>query len=147
MSNDPLLQPYQLKHLTLRNRIMTTSHEPAYPEDGMTSVPPTHHHETAHRYNPKLMEDWDIARVIQDYGDAAERMKAGGMDGLEIECYGHLPDQFWSPLTNLRDRMVRKRWKAAPVSRVRSWLACAIRWVMSSFWVSGSRWTKPPPAA
>ena len=35
MSNDPLLQPYQLKHLTLRNRIMTTSHEPAYGEDGM----------------------------------------------------------------------------------------------------------------
>ena len=35
MSKDPLLQPYQLKHLTLRNRIMTTSHEPAYPEDGM----------------------------------------------------------------------------------------------------------------
>ena len=35
MSNDPLLQPYQLKHLTLRNRIMTTSHEPAYGDDGM----------------------------------------------------------------------------------------------------------------
>jgi hypothetical protein len=35
MSNDPLLQPYRLKHLTLRNRIMITSHEPAYPEDGM----------------------------------------------------------------------------------------------------------------
>lgn len=35
MSNDPLLQPYQLKHLTLRNRIMTTSHEPAYADDGM----------------------------------------------------------------------------------------------------------------
>ena len=35
MSNDPLLQPFQLKHLTLRNRIITTSHEPAYPEDGM----------------------------------------------------------------------------------------------------------------
>ena len=35
MSNDPLLQPYQLKHLTLRNRIMITAHEPAYPEDGM----------------------------------------------------------------------------------------------------------------
>ena len=34
-SNDPLLQPYRLKHLTLRNRIMTTSHKPAYPEDGM----------------------------------------------------------------------------------------------------------------
>ncbi len=35
MSNDPLLQPYTLKHLTLKNRIMITSHEPAYPEDGM----------------------------------------------------------------------------------------------------------------
>ena len=35
MSSDPLLQPYQLKHLTLRNRVMTTSHEPAYPDDGM----------------------------------------------------------------------------------------------------------------
>ena len=32
---DPLLQPFQLKHLVLKNRIMTTSHEPAYPEDGM----------------------------------------------------------------------------------------------------------------
>ena len=35
MSNDPLLQPFKLKHLTLRNRLMTSSHEPAYPEDGM----------------------------------------------------------------------------------------------------------------
>ena len=35
MFKDPLLQPFQLKHLTLKNRIMTTSHEPAYPEDGM----------------------------------------------------------------------------------------------------------------
>ncbi|NMD08529.1 MAG: N-methylproline demethylase, partial [Phyllobacteriaceae bacterium] len=34
-SSDPLLQSYQLKHLTLKNRIMITSHEPAYPEDGM----------------------------------------------------------------------------------------------------------------
>ena len=35
MSPDPMLQPFQLKHLTLRNRIMTTSCEPAYPQDGM----------------------------------------------------------------------------------------------------------------
>ncbi|MER8436716.1 N-methylproline demethylase, partial [Mesorhizobium sp. M1393] len=34
-TNDPLLQPYQLKHLTLKNRVMSTSHEPAYSEDGM----------------------------------------------------------------------------------------------------------------
>ena len=35
MTSDPLLQPYQLKHLTLKNRVMSTSHEPAYSEDGM----------------------------------------------------------------------------------------------------------------
>jgi 2,4-dienoyl-CoA reductase-like NADH-dependent reductase (Old Yellow Enzyme family)/thioredoxin reductase len=34
-SSDPLLQPFQLKHLTLKNRIMSTSHEPNYHEDGM----------------------------------------------------------------------------------------------------------------
>lgn len=33
--NDPLLQPYRLKHLTLKNRVMSTSHEPAYSQDGM----------------------------------------------------------------------------------------------------------------
>ncbi|MFO1165714.1 MAG: NADH:flavin oxidoreductase [Paracoccus sp. (in: a-proteobacteria)] len=183
MSKDPLLQPYQLKHLTLRNRIMTTSHEPAYPEDGMPKAryaayhaeraragvalamtagsaavsrdsPPvfnnilaykdevvpwirqltdachdhgcavmiqlTHlgrrtswakgdwlpslsssrHREPAHRAFPKLAEDWDIERIISDFADATERMQAGGMDGIELQVYGHLLDQFWSPLTN-----------------------------------------------
>ena len=183
MSNDPLLQPYQLKHLTLKNRIMTTSHEPAYPEDGMPkeryaayhaerakagvalamtagsaavskdsppvfnnilaykdevvphiqrltdachehgcavmiqlthlgrrtgwnkgdwlpSVSSSKHREPAHRSFPKLIEDWDIERIISDFADATERMKAGGMDGIELQVYGHLLDQFWSPLTN-----------------------------------------------
>ncbi|TVS05881.1 MAG: FAD-binding protein [Rhodobacteraceae bacterium] len=183
MSNDPLLQPYQLKHLTLRNRIMTTAHEPAYPEDGMPKAryvayhaerakagvalamtagsasvsrdsPPafnnvlvwkdevvphiraltdachdhgcavmiqlshlgrrtgwnkgdwlpslssSRHREPAHRAFPKLAEDWDIERIISDFTDAAERMQAGGMDGIELQVYGHLLDQFWSPLTN-----------------------------------------------
>lgn len=31
---DPLLQPFKLKHLTLKNRIFSTSHEPAYSEAG-----------------------------------------------------------------------------------------------------------------
>jgi N-methyl-L-proline demethylase len=178
MSNDPLLQPYQLKHLTLRNRIMTTAHEPAYPEDGMPKAryvayhaerakagvalamtagsaavsrdsPPvfnnvlvwkdevvphiraltdachdhgcavmiqlTHlgrrtgwnkgdwlpslssskHREPAHRAFPELVEDWDIERIIADVADAAERMQVGGMDGVELQVYGHLLDQFW----------------------------------------------------
>ncbi|UWR63626.1 NADH:flavin oxidoreductase [Phaeobacter inhibens] len=183
MSHDPLLQPYQLKHLTLRNRIMTTSHEPAYPEEGMPkeryaayhaerakagvalamtagsaavsrdsppvfnnilaykdevvpwirnltdqlhehgcaamiqlthlgrrtgwdkgdwlpSISSSRHREPAHRAFPKLAEDWDITRAIADFADAAERMKEGGMDGIELQVYGHLLDQFWSPLTN-----------------------------------------------
>ncbi|MCC2690098.1 MAG: N-methylproline demethylase [Rhizobiaceae bacterium] len=33
--NDPLLQPFQLKHLSLKNRVMSTSHEPSYSEDGL----------------------------------------------------------------------------------------------------------------
>lgn len=186
MSKDPLLQPYQLKHLTLKNRIMITSHEPAYPEDGMPkdryrayhetrakagvaltmtagsaavsrnsppvfnnilaykdevvpwvkrltdachdhgcavmiqlthlgrrthwnkgdwlpAVSSSHEREPAHRAFPKQVEDWDIARIVQDYADAAERMKAGGMDGIELQAYGHLMDQFWSPVTNTLD--------------------------------------------
>ena len=186
MSNDPLLQPFQLKHLTLRNRIITTSHEPAYPEDGMPKdryrmyhverakagiamtmtagsaavskdSPPVfnnilvykdevvgwmkrlvdecHSHgaavmiqlthlgrrtrwdkgdwlpvvsssnlrEPAHRAFPKKAEEWDIARITRDYADAAERMKAAGLDGIELLCHGHLLDQFMSPLTNTMD--------------------------------------------
>ena len=52
---------------------------------------------------PKEAEEWDLERIISDYADAAERMKAGGMDGLELECYGHFIDQFWSPITNVRE--------------------------------------------
>ncbi|RYF51203.1 MAG: N-methylproline demethylase [Cytophagaceae bacterium] len=183
MKNDPLLQPYQLKHLTLRNRIMTTSHEPAYAEEGMPkklyrayhverakagiamtmtagsaaisrdsppvfnnvlaykdevvgwmkdlvdechehgaavmiqlthlgrrtrwdkgdwlpAVSSSHSREPAHRSFPKRIEHWDIERIIKDYADAAERMKAAGLDGIELQAYGHLMDQFWSPLTN-----------------------------------------------
>ncbi|MCZ7676141.1 MAG: hypothetical protein M5U35_10075 [Roseovarius sp.] len=34
MKNDPLLEPFQLRHLTLRNRIMSTAHAPSYQEGG-----------------------------------------------------------------------------------------------------------------
>ncbi|MFN3954007.1 MAG: FAD-dependent oxidoreductase [Pararhodobacter sp.] len=186
MATDPLLQPYQLKHLRLKNRLMITSHEPAYPEDGMpkdryrayhveraragvsmtmtagsASVardsPPvfnnilawkdevvgwmktltdechdhgcavmiqlthlgrrtrwdkadwlpvisaSHEREPSHKAFPKKAEDWDIARIMEDYTDAAERMQAAGLDGIELQAYGHLMDQFWSPLTNTLD--------------------------------------------
>ena len=33
--SDPLFAPFTIKKLTLRNRIVSTSHEPAYGEDGL----------------------------------------------------------------------------------------------------------------
>ena len=183
--DDPLLSPFQLKHLLLRNRVMSTAHEPAYAQDGMPKeryrlyheekakggialtmtagsalvspdspaafgnlhayddaivpwlvelsdaihthgcaamiqishlgrrtgwnkadwlpvVAPTGLREPAHRAFPKEAEDWDIDRIVADYASAAQRMQAGGMDGFEIEAYGHLFDGFWSPITNQR---------------------------------------------
>lgn len=184
--NDPLLQPFQLKHLTLKNRLMTSAHEPAYTDDGMPkeryrlyhaaraeaglamtmtagsalvskdsppafgnilayreevvrwmselvdcchehdckvmiqlthlgrrahwnhsdwlpTVSPSGMREPAHRAFPKIIEDWDIERIVADYALAAEHMQAAGLDGIELQCYGHLIDQFWSPVTNFRD--------------------------------------------
>ncbi|MFW5833045.1 MAG: FAD-dependent oxidoreductase [Pseudomonadota bacterium] len=183
---DPLLQPFRLCHLVLKNRILSTAHEPAYGEDGLPKaryrryheekargglaltmtagsavvardspeafgnlhaykdeivpwlqeltdachahgcavmmqlthlgrrtswnradwlpvVAPSAVREPAHRAFPKALEDWDLDRIVVDYADAAERLQAGGLDGIELEAYGHLLDQFWSPATNLRD--------------------------------------------
>lgn len=185
-ATDPLLRPFQLGRLKLRNRIMSTSHEPAYSEDGMPKdryrlyhvekakggialtmtagsavvspdSPPVfgnllaykdeivpwlrrlsdecHAHgaavmiqlthlgrrttwnkadwlpvlapspirEPAHRSFPKALEDWDIDRIVGDYGAAAARMEAAGLDGIAFNAYGHLVDQFWSPATNRRE--------------------------------------------
>jgi len=182
---DPLLEPYQLGHLTLKNRIVSTAHEPNYHEGGMPTdryrayhvekakgglamtmtagsavvspdspeafgnlhaykdeivpwlrklvdecheydckvmiqlthlgrrtswnkgdwlpvISPSPIREPAHRAFPKEMEDWDIDRVVADFVAAAQRIQAAGLDGFEIECYGHLMDSFWSPLTNQR---------------------------------------------
>ena len=72
-------------------------------DDWLPVLGASHVREPAHRAFPKAMEDFDIARVVAAYADAAERVKAAGLDGLEVEAYGHLIDQFWSPLTNHRD--------------------------------------------
>ncbi|MFO1070119.1 MAG: NADH:flavin oxidoreductase [Geminicoccaceae bacterium] len=184
--SDPLLTPFRLKHLTLRNRVLSTAHEPAYSEDGLPKdryrlyhlekarggvaltmtagsavvgedsppafgnlhayrdeiVPwlrrladdchgagcavmiqlthlgrrtgwnkghwlpvlaPSPVREPAHRAFPKEAEDWDLDRIAGQYAAAAQRMQAAGLDGIELEAYGHLLDQFWSPATNRRD--------------------------------------------
>jgi len=184
-TSDPLLQPFQLKNLTLRNRIMSTAHEPAYSEEGMPKdryrlyheekakggialtaiggstnvsldspavfgnldagsddilpwfqkladgvhangaavmcqithlgrrtawntgdwlpiVSPSMVREPAHRGFPKEIETFDINRIVKDLGAGARRCKEGGLDGVELEAYGHLTDSFWSPRTNNR---------------------------------------------
>ncbi|MFO0997458.1 MAG: NADH:flavin oxidoreductase [Alphaproteobacteria bacterium] len=183
---DALFEPLRIKNLTIRNRIMSTAHAPAYGEGGMPGeryqayheekakgglgldifggsstiaieCPPTfgqlsvaddrviphlqkmaeriHRHgaatfcqishsgrrtrwdqgqwlapvapsairEPEHRPFPKEMEDWDFDRIRRDYGQAARRVKAGGIDGVEL-LYGggHLMLQFWSPSANTR---------------------------------------------
>lgn len=183
---DPLLQPYRLKHLNLKNRIFSTSHEPAYSVGGMPTsryqayheekarggaamtmiggssvvakdspqafgnlyihddaiiphfkqlaervhaydcavmcqithlgrrtswnkenwlpvISASHQREPAHRSFPKTMEDFDIARTVKAYGEAAKRARAGNLDGVEVEAYGHLFDAFLSPRTNTRE--------------------------------------------
>jgi 2,4-dienoyl-CoA reductase-like NADH-dependent reductase (Old Yellow Enzyme family)/thioredoxin reductase len=70
--------------------------------DWLPVLAPSPVREPAHRSFPKAIEDWDIERIVGDYATAAQRMQAAGLDGIEIEAYGHLPDQFWSPATNHR---------------------------------------------
>ena len=66
MKNDPLLQPYTIKHLTLKNRIMTTSHEPAYPENGMPSERYAAYHEERAKAGIALAMTAGSAAVSRD---------------------------------------------------------------------------------
>lgn len=183
---DPLLAPFDIRHLRLRNRVVSTSHEPAYSQDGMPKdryrlyhrekarggvgltmiggsavvsrdsppafgnltlyddaivpwlrrladdvheagaavmcqithlgrrssnlsgdwlplVYPSSLREPAHRSFPKVAESWDLDRIVDDFVSAAQRCAEAGLDGLEVQHYGHLLDAFTSPATNLRD--------------------------------------------
>lgn len=53
--------------------------------------------EPAHRSYPKAAEPWDLDRIVSDFASAAQRAKAAGLDGIELEHYGHLLDAFASP--------------------------------------------------
>ncbi|HET7280147.1 MAG TPA: N-methylproline demethylase, partial [Dermatophilaceae bacterium] len=59
--------------------------------------------EPAHRSFPKVAEPWDLDRIVADYAAAAQRCVAAGLDGIELQSYGHLFDAFHSPATNHRD--------------------------------------------
>jgi 2,4-dienoyl-CoA reductase-like NADH-dependent reductase (Old Yellow Enzyme family) len=66
-------------------------------------VSPSGVREPVHRGNAKTIEVEEIRRIVQDYAQAARRVKASGLDGIEISAaHQHLIDQFWSPRTNHR---------------------------------------------
>jgi 2,4-dienoyl-CoA reductase-like NADH-dependent reductase (Old Yellow Enzyme family) len=66
-------------------------------------VSPSGVREPVHRGNAKTIEIEEIRRIVKDYARAARRVKASGMDGIEISAaHQHLIDQFWSPRTNHR---------------------------------------------
>lgn len=194
---DPLLDPFTLKGVVLRNRVVSTSHEPAYAEGGLPRerylayhlekarggvgltmiggsavvardsppafgnlelhrdeiVPwmrrladavheegaavmcqvthlgrrtsnytadwlptlyPSPLREPAHRAFPKIAEAWDLDRVVDDYVSAAQRCVEAGLDGIELQSYGHLLDAFLSPATNHRD----DEWGGSPERRM-----------------------------
>ncbi|MCW2550217.1 MAG: NADH:flavin oxidoreductase/NADH oxidase, partial [Mycobacterium sp.] len=66
-------------------------------------VTPSGVREPVHRGNAKTIELHEIRRIVEDFAAAAQRVKAAGMDGIEISAaHQHLIDQFWSPRTNKR---------------------------------------------
>ena len=73
-----------------------------YQGNWLPVIAPSPVREAAHRAFPKMMEDWDIKRVVKAYGAAAARCREGDLDGIEIEAYGHLLDSFWTPTINRR---------------------------------------------
>ncbi len=59
--------------------------------------------EPVHRDIPHEIGEEDIGWLVDAYAQAARRLREGGFDGVEISAaHGHLIDQFWSPISNLR---------------------------------------------
>jgi N-ethylmaleimide reductase len=64
-----------------------------FTEQGMQAMP-----------EPEAMTVAEIAGVIEDYRQAAERCKAAGFDGIELHCAsGYLPGQFLASGSNIRE--------------------------------------------
>lgn len=68
----------------------------------LPTIAPSAVREDLHRNFPREMDQYDIDRVINAFGQAARRCVEGGLDGLETLAGGHLIGQFFSPMTNLR---------------------------------------------
>ncbi len=53
--------------------------------------------------NPRALSEEEIALIVGSYAETARRVQESGADGVDIVAFAnHLPDQFWSPLSNRR---------------------------------------------
>jgi 2,4-dienoyl-CoA reductase-like NADH-dependent reductase (Old Yellow Enzyme family) len=75
-SNDPLLQPYRLKNLVFRNRLMSTAHEPFYSEDGLPKDRYIAYHEEKARGGLALTMTAGSALVAEDSPAAFGNLQA-----------------------------------------------------------------------
>ena len=71
-------------------------------ENWLPTIAPSSLRETLHRSIPREMDEHDIKRVVNAFGQAARRCYEGGLDGLETHAGAHLIGQFFSPDTNKR---------------------------------------------
>ena len=103
---DPLLQPFRLKHLTFKNRVMSTAHAPTYVEDGLPRQRYQLYHEEKAKGglaltmfggsssvaadSPSSFGQIDIGhdRIIPVLQEFAERIHAHGcaLDGPDHPC-------------------------------------------------------------
>lgn len=53
---------------------------------------------------PKELSEYEINEIVEEFKNAAMRVKKAGFDGVEIHsAHGYLLNQFFSPLTNRRE--------------------------------------------
>ncbi|WP_369788587.1 FAD-dependent oxidoreductase [Rouxiella sp. WC2420] len=85
----------QLSHLGHRSRYDV--------DPWLAPIAPSALKEFAHRSFAREMDEFDIRRVVADFGQAARRCREGDIDAVEIISSGaHLIGQFLSPATNQR---------------------------------------------
>jgi len=155
MSADPLLQPFRLKGLVFKNRVMSTAHAPAYVEDGLPKLRYQHYHEEKAKGglaltmfggassvavdSPASFGQIDLAhdRVVPVLQGFAERIHAHGCALMvqmthagrrtRWDAGDWLPTVSASPLRELQHRSFPKQLEHEDIRRIHGAFAAAAR--------------------
>ena len=84
-SNDPLLQSLTIGHLTLKNRIMSTSHASGMDEGGLTTLPYQLYHEEKARGGLALTMFGGSSNVSPDSHNSFQQLRVS-----DDRCIAHL---------------------------------------------------------